>query len=95
MTAPTGTCIMFSSIHPNEPVPINVGAIHSLQKTVTGAESPTVHSYFESVQLIDKGIVDPRSCTERIFDYTHFQEAMDTAIRPDTFKVLVRFGEWE
>lgn len=95
MTAPTGTCIMFSSIHPNEPVPINVGAIHSLQKTVTGAESPTVHSYFESVQLIDKGIVDPRSCTERIFDYTHFQEAMDTAIRPDTYKVLVRFGEWE
>ena len=41
MTAPTGTTIMFSSIHPNEKVPVDMGAIHSYQKTITGAVSPT------------------------------------------------------
>ncbi len=92
MTAACGTCVMFSSIHPRQDVPIDVGALHSFQKTVTGAVSPTVRSYFESVQMIDKGLIDPTPLIEDVFDYTDFQTAMDTAIRSDTYKVLVRFG---
>ena len=93
MTAACGTCVMFSSIHPREDVPVDAGALHSFQKTVTGAVSPTVRSYFEAVQMIDKGLIDPTPLIEGVFDYTDFQTAMDTAIRPDTYKVLVRFGE--
>ena len=94
MTAAAGTCVMFSSIHPRQDVPIDCGALHTYQKTVTGAVSPTIRAYYESVQLIDKGIIDPTPLTESIFDYTDFQEAMDTACRPDTYKVIVKFGEW-
>ncbi len=93
MTAPCGACVMFSSIHPREDVSIDASAIHSLQMTVTGAVSPTVRSYFESVQMIDKGLLDPTTLIEGVFDYTDFQAAMDTAIRSDTYKVLVKFGE--
>ena len=93
MTAACGTCVMFSSIHPHEDVPIDAGALHSFQKTVTGAVSPTVRSYFEAVQMIDKNLLDPTPLIQGVFDYTDFQSAMDTAIRPDTYKVLVRFGD--
>lgn len=93
MMAPCGTCVMFSSIHPRQDISVDASALHTYQKTITGAVSPTVRAYYESAQLLDKGIIDPTPVTEGIWDYTDFQAAMDTAIRPDTYKVLVRFGE--
>ena len=93
MTAPTGTTIMFSSIHPNEKVPVDMGAIHSYQKTITGAVSPTVLSFHEAVQMIGKGLLDPTVLTEKIYDYQEFDEAIKTASRPDTYKVILKFGE--
>ena len=92
MTAPCGICVMFSSIHPREDVPMDAGALHSLQISVTGAVSPTIHAYYEAVQVIDKGIIDPAPLIEGTFPYTDFQSAMDTAIRPDSYKVIVTFG---
>lgn len=93
MTAPTGMAVMFSSIHPNEPVPVNMGAVHSFQKTITGAVSPTVSSFHQSVQLIGKGIVDPTVFIEAVIDYQDFGEAITLASRSDTYKVILKFGE--
>lgn len=93
MTAPTGTVVMFSSIHPNEPVPVDMGAVHSYQKTITGAVSPTISSFHQAVQLIGKGLIDPTVFTEEIFDYKDFDKAIETASRPDTYKVILKFGE--
>lgn len=91
MTAPTGTVVMFSSIHPNDPVPVDMGAIHSYQKTITGAVSPTVSSFHQAVELIGKGIVDPSVFTEKMVDYRNFGEAIALASRPDTYKVILTF----
>lgn len=93
MTAPCGTCVAFSSMHPNKPVEVDAGAMHTLQKTMTGAVSPTVESYYQAYELIDKGLLDPTVLTEQIFDYTDFDQAMACAMRPDTYKVLIKFGE--
>ena len=93
MTAPCGACVAFSSMHPNNPVPVNVGLVHSLQRTLTGAVSPTVKAFYQSYQLIDKGLLDPTVLTEQIFDYTDFDNAMACAMRPDTYKVIIKFGE--
>lgn len=93
MTAPTGTVVMFSSIHPNEPVPVDMGAVHSWQKTITGAVSPTIVSFHQAVELINKGLVDPTVLTEAVIDYRKFEEAIEKASRPDTYKVILKFGE--
>lgn len=93
MTAPTGTVVMFSSIHPNEPVSIDMGAIHSYQKTITGAVSPTITSFHQAVQLIGKNLIDPTVFTERIYDYKDFGQAIEKASKPDTYKVILKFGE--
>ena len=93
MTAPTGTVVMFSSIHPNKPVPVDMGAVHSFQKTITGAVSPTISSFHQAVQLIGKGLIDPTVFTEAIIDYQNFGEAIALASKPDTYKVILKFGE--
>lgn len=93
MTAPTGTVVMFSSIHPNKPVPVDMGAVHSWQKTITGAVSPTITSFHQAVELISKGLVDPTVLTEAVIDYQQFGEAIEMASKPDTYKVILKFGE--
>lgn len=93
MTAPGGMCVMFSSIHPNQPVPVNMGAVHSYQKTITGAVSPTIESFHQAVQMIGKGLIDPTVLTETIFGYRDFESAINEAMRPDTYKVILKFGE--
>lgn len=91
--SPGGICVMFSSIHPNEAVPVDMGNIHSFQKTITGAVSPTIKAYHQAVLLLGKGIIDPTPLIEDIYDYTEFGKAMDRAIAPDSYKVLLRFGQ--
>lgn len=94
MTAPCGVCVAFSSMHPNKPVPVDAGAMHTLQKTMTGAVSPTIEAFYQSFELIDKGLLDPTVLTERIYDYRNFDEAMACAMRPDTYKVILKVGEF-
>lgn len=93
MTATGGICLLFSSIHPNRPLSVNGGAIHSYQKTVTGTVSPTIESFQQTVELIAKGILDPSVLIEEVFDFEDFGLAMATALRPDTYKVVLKFGE--
>lgn len=95
MTCPGGTTMVFSSIHPNEPVPVSMGELHSFQKTITGAVSPSMQAFNEAVMLIGKNIVDPTVLTEKIYDYTEFGEAIAAATRPDTYKVILKFGDLE
>lgn len=94
ITAPCGTAVAFSSMHPNRPILVDAGAMHSLQKTLTGAVSPTIRAFYESYELIDKGILDPTRLLESVFDYRDFYKAMECALRPDTYKVLLRFGDF-
>ncbi|MBE7722351.1 MAG: alcohol dehydrogenase [Lacrimispora celerecrescens] len=93
MTAPGGTCVMFSSLHPNDPVQVNMGAVHSYQITVTGAVSPTIKAYQQSTLLLGKGLLDPTPLIEGIYDYRDFDAAMKAAAKTESYKVLLKFGE--
>ena len=93
MTAPGGTCVMFSSLHPNDPVPVNMGAVHSYQITITGAVSPTIKAYHQSVLLLGKGLLDPTPLIEGIYDYTEFDTAIQVAAKTESYKVILKFGE--
>ena len=92
-TAPGGTVVMFSSIHPNTLVPVDMGRVHSFQQKIVGAVSPSISSYHQAVLLIGKKILSPAPLLEAVFDYRDFGQAMETAMRPDTYKVLLHFGE--
>ena len=65
---------MFSLIHPNTPVKVDMGKIHSLQKKIVG-----------------KKIIDPLPLFEAVFHFEQFGKAMETAARPETYKVIGKF----
>lgn len=92
MTAKSGLVNMFSSLHPNDPILVDAGRLHSQEIKVTGTVSPTVESFAQAVDCIAKGIIDVHPFIEKVFAYQDVQEAMECAMRPDTFKVLLRFS---
>lgn len=92
-TAVCGTVVMFSSLHPNKPVEVDLGKIHSTQKKITGAQNGSVKTFWQAVQMITKGLFDPTPLTEAIYDYHDFEEAMACAMRPDTFKVILNITD--
>ncbi|MGM0240635.1 zinc-dependent alcohol dehydrogenase [Enterococcus sp. AZ103] len=90
-TAAGGQTFIFSSLHPNNPVPTDLGAVHSHEKVITGTVSPTIRTFYRSVQLIAKGLVDITLLLDKTFDYTQAVEAFEYAMRPETFKTIITF----
>lgn len=90
-TANGGQTFMFSSLHPNELVPTDLGAIHSHEKVITGTVSPTIPTFYEAVQLIAKGLVDITPLLDKTFDYTEAVAAFEYALKPETLKTIITF----
>lgn len=93
MAAKSGTINMFSSMHPNNPILVDAGRLHSQEIKVTGTVSPTEQSFAQAVDCIQKGIIDVKPLIDKVFDYEDIVEAMNYAARPDTYKVMLRFAD--
>lgn len=90
-TANGGQTFMFSSMHPNDPVPVDLGAVHSHEKFIKGTVSPTRETYFQATRLIGKNIIDVKPLIDKAFALEDFEEAFKYAMRPDTLKTLIQF----
>lgn len=93
MTCKHGICTMFSSMHPNKPILVDAGRLHSQEIRVMGTVSPTIKAFAQSVECISKKIIDVRPLIDKTFEYTDVTEAMEYAARPDTFKVMLHFAD--
>jgi Threonine dehydrogenase and related Zn-dependent dehydrogenases len=91
MTGPLGRCVMYSSMHPDKPMSISPNWMHKTEAVITGAVSPSVRSFNRSVSLISKGLINPEKLVSGVYDYTDADAAFKAAIRPDTFRIVVKF----
>lgn len=91
MTAPLGICVMYTSIHPNGPIQVDPGWIHSNQVTITGAVSPSIESFATAVTMLSKGIIRPGAMVSEKISYQKPMEAFEAALRPDTYRVMMTF----
>lgn len=90
MTAPMGRCVMYSSQHPDKPFEVSANYIHNTQVVITGAVSPSVRSFNRSVNMLSKGIVHPDRLISGVFDLEEAQQAFEAAVRPDTFRIMIK-----
>lgn len=91
LTGSMGRCIMFSSQHPDEPISISPNWLHHSEAVITGAVSPSVRSFDTSVNLLTKNLINPENLISGVFDYTEADKAFEEAVKPDTFRIIVKF----
>lgn len=92
MAGKMGRVIMYSSVHPSDqPIDLYPDNLHNTEKVITGTVSPSVQSYDVAVRLLNKGLINPAKLLHGTYSYYEAKEAFETAIRPDTFRVIIRF----
>lgn len=91
MAAPMGRIVMYSSQHPDRPIEVSPNWLHKTEAVLTGAVSPSIRSFDRSVNLISKGLIDTSRLVSGVFDYHDGTKAFEMAVRPDTFRIVVKF----
>lgn len=84
---------MYSSQHPDKPISVSPNWIHNTEAVITGAVSPSVRSFNRAVNLLSKGLIHPEKLMSGAFPIESAQEAFETAVRPDTFRCVIRLSE--
>ena len=88
-----GTFLMFGKMFPDGKVEFDLNDIHDREYIVTGTMSASVSAFQRAVNLLEKGIVKPEELglLSETFDKTQCQNAFETAIRPDTYRIAISF----
>lgn len=90
MVAKLGRVVMYSSQHPDKPIEVSPNWLHNSEAVITGAVSPSVRSFRRSCDALSKGIIDPDKLVSGVFDIDDCQKAFEAAIRPDTFRCIIK-----
>lgn len=91
MTGKLGRCVMYSSVNPADPIGLDANALHGSEKVITGSVSPSIESFDTAVRLLNKKLISPEKLLYGVFDFEHAKEAFETALRPDTYRVIITF----
>lgn len=91
MVAPMGRVVMYSSQHPDKPIEVSPNWLHNSEAVITGAVSPSIRSFNRSVNLLTKKLIDPSKLMSGEFALNDAQAAFEAAIRPDTFRCIIKF----
>ncbi|MFZ7132301.1 MAG: zinc-dependent alcohol dehydrogenase [Eubacteriales bacterium] len=84
-----GRLVYYSSMHPDSPIEISPNWLHKSQAIITGAVSPSVKSFHQSVQLISKRIINPEKLISKVYNFNNAQNAFEDAVKPETFRIIV------
>ena len=88
-----GRVVMYSSQHPDAPIQVSPNWLHSSQAIITGTVSPSVLSFEQSVNLLNKNLIETDKLFYGSFPVEQAKEAFDTAIRPDTYRCAIDFAD--
>ena len=91
MVAKLGRVVMYSSQHPDKPIEVSPNWLHNSEAVITGAVSPSIRSFRQSVDALSKGLIDPELLVSGSWDKTEAQSAFEAAIDPATFRCIIRF----
>lgn len=91
MTAPLGRCVMYSSLHPDEPIQMSPNAVHNSEVVITGSKSPSVRSFDTAARILSKGIVDLTPLLTESYSMEEADTAFERACSMDTYRVMIKF----
>ena len=84
-----GQVVMYSSINPDTPQPIQLGVVHSMETELIGTVSPAAYDMYRAAKLMASGLINPAPFIEKVYDFEDVKEAFEYAIKPNTYRVVV------
>jgi L-iditol 2-dehydrogenase len=89
-TAKNGRVLLYSSIHPRgTKIEVDPNMFHNNEVVLTGTMSQTRQDFFESAELIGKGLIDLKPLISASYPLSEVQQAFEAALGLDTYRVIV------
>lgn len=85
----SGKVVMYSSVHPDEPIDIRPHWIHNSQVEITGAVSPNIKAFHTSSILLSKGLIVPEKLISGQYPIEECQDAFEHAVKPESFRIII------
>lgn len=89
IVARRGKIICYSSQHPDEPVPVSMGMIHSSQIQIIGTLASTPQENYTAAKLLGRGMIKTDGLLDSTYDFSEAKDAFERAIRPGTYRVII------
>lgn len=87
-----GRVIFYSSIHPDNPIPLSANKVHGDETIITGAINPNTSDFLSATRLLSFKLVDVSSLISGVFPLEDLNKAFERAVDPTTYRVLVKCG---
>ena len=89
MTGKLGTCVTYSSQHPDHPIEVSPNWLHNSESILTGAVNPSVASFDQAVNVLTKGLVDVHDLISAVYPIEESENAFLDAIKSETYRVMI------
>ncbi len=89
-SAKNGRVLLYSSIHPRgTKFEVDPNLFHNNEVTLSGTMSQTRQDFFESAELIGKGLIDLKPLISATYPLSDVQRAFEAALQMNTYRVVV------
>ena len=85
-----GRVHVYASVHPRgTKISVDPNLFHRKEIVLTGTMSQSKDDVRQAVRMISGGVVDLKPLISLVFPFVKLEEALEAALRPDTYRVIV------
>ena len=89
MLAPKGRLIAYSSQHPDQPVPISFGKLHSKEYEYIGTVNAGAEDFVRITRLIKYNMINCDELIHGVYKFEDHQKAFEDASQPSTYRCVI------
>ena len=85
-----GRLAVYASIHPRgTKISVDPNLFHSNEIVLSGTVSQNKEDFLVATRMISKKIIDVKPFISKVFPFSQLEEAIEAAMKPDTYRVVV------
>lgn len=86
-----GKIVLYSSIHPAEPVLFDPNWVHSKSIQILGTANSNDRDFMRATKMVSEGVIDMKPFISEVYSFGNIKEAFESAVKADKFRVIVTF----
>jgi L-iditol 2-dehydrogenase len=86
-----GKIVLYSSIHPDLPVPFSPNWVHGKSIQILGTANSNDRDFMRAAKLVSEGVIDMKPFISENYPALKVKDAFESAAKADKFRVVVQF----
>lgn len=86
-----GKIVLYSSIHPAEPVLFDPNWVHGKSVQILGTANSNDRDFMRAAQMVSGGVIDLKPFISGVYPAENIKDALESAIKGDKFRNIITF----